>query len=92
MTVVTDNPGKSRYELKIDGAEAFVDYSRQGRTLVLIHTEVPRALSGQGVGTRLARGVLDEARREGWKVIARCEFIAGFISRNPDYQDLLASG
>jgi uncharacterized protein len=53
-----------------------------------IHTEVPGALSGRGVGTRLARHVLDAARAKGLKVIPTCPFIAAWMKRHPEYDDL----
>jgi predicted GNAT family acetyltransferase len=50
---------------------------------------VPDALGGRGVGSALARGVLDQVRKTGEKVIAKCPFIAAFIQKNKPYQDLL---
>jgi hypothetical protein len=43
-----------------------------------------------GVGSRLAKGALDDVRRRGLKVVARCPFIAAWLKRHPDYADLLA--
>jgi predicted GNAT family acetyltransferase len=51
---------------------------------------VPKELSGQGVGTRLARGALEQARARGLKVVPKCPFIAGFIGKNPEFAELLA--
>ena len=51
---------------------------------------MPEALSGQGVGSKLVRGVLDALRAEGAKVVPRCEFVAAFVERHPEYRDLLA--
>ncbi len=51
---------------------------------------MPEALSGQGVGSKLVRGVLDALRAEGAKVVPRCEFVAAYIARHPEYRDLLA--
>ena len=54
------------------------------------HTEVPEALSGQGVGSRLVRGVLDRTRAESGKVVLRSEFVAAYVERRPEYRDLQA--
>jgi predicted GNAT family acetyltransferase len=35
--------------------------------------------------------VLEAARANGDKVIAECAFIAAFISKNPEFQDLVAT-
>ena len=87
---VTDNPAKGRFELTEDGATAFAAYRVQDGQLVFTHTEVPDSLSGRGVGSTLARGALDAARARGLPVVARCAFIAGFIQKHPEYQDLVA--
>jgi uncharacterized protein len=86
---VTDNPAESRYELRVDGAvAAFVTYHHHGDRITFIHTEVDEAYEGHGLGGRLAKAVLDEARARGWKVVPRCPFIAGYIERHPEYADL----
>jgi hypothetical protein len=56
-----------------------------------VHTEVPEALSGQGVGSRLVRGALDLIRAEGLMVVPSCSFVAAWIGKHPDYADLVAA-
>jgi predicted GNAT family acetyltransferase len=90
---VRDDPGESRYVVHVDGelagySEYELDESR-GR-IVIAHTEVDDAYEGRGVGTALARGVLDDVRRGGrLRVVAQCPFVKEWIERHPDYQDLL---
>jgi len=90
MTDIRDATERSRFELDSSGAVAFVTYRLDGGTLALLHTEVPDALAGQGIGSRLARGVLDLARARGLRVVPECSFIASWIDRHPAYADLLA--
>jgi predicted GNAT family acetyltransferase len=90
MPQVKDNPAMGRFEMRSDGSTAFVEYRRAGDRIALLHTEVPEALSGQGVGSKLVRGTLDAVRAEGLKVVPRCEFVAAYIGRHPEYRDLLA--
>ena len=87
---VTDNPARSRYELAIEGSIAFIDYQRVGKLCVLRHAEVPPALRARGVAAVLTAGALDLVRRQGETVEARCSYVADFIARNVQYQDLLA--
>ena len=91
MSEVTDNPAMSRFEMASGGAVAFAEYRRERDRIVLTHTEVPEALSGQGVGSKLVRGVLDKVRVEGSKVVPRCEFVAAYVERHPECWDLLAN-
>jgi len=86
---VADNAAKSRFELPVDGQLAHLDYRKAGETLVLVHTEVPAALGGRGLGSVLARAALDAARERGLKVRATCPFVAAYLARHPEYADLL---
>ena len=92
-TEVRDNPDRSRYEITVDGALAgFAAYRRREGRIVFTHTEVDDAYAGQGLGGRLARGALDDVRAAGdIEVVALCPFIAAWIDKHPDYQDLLAA-
>ena len=90
MSEVVDNPARNRFEMDVDGATAFVDYRVTDDVLVVPHTEVPRALEGRGIGTRLVLGSLDLIRKSGRKVRPYCGFYATVIRRHPEYSDLVA--
>jgi hypothetical protein len=91
MADVKDNPAASRFEMASGGAVAFVEYERTGDGRVaLLHTEVPEALSGRGVGSKLVRGVLEALRAERAKAVPCCGFVAAYIERHPEHRDLLA--
>ncbi len=90
---VTDNPGKSRFEVRVDDELAgFAAYETAEDLIMFTHTEIVDAFEGQGVGSALARGALDSVRGDGTrKVLPRCPFIRGWIEKHPDYQDLVDS-
>ena len=86
---VTDNAAAHRYEISADGELAgCVAYRRQPGRIVFRHTEIDDAFEGQGLGSRLARAVLDEAREHGEQVVPLCPFIAAYMRRHPEYADL----
>ena len=88
--VVRDAPEASRYEARVDDRLAGASfYERVGNVVVFTHTEVDTAFEGQGVGGRLVRGALDDVRRQGGQVVARCPFVRAWLERHPDYQDLV---
>ena len=92
MARVEKNAASGCYELRVDGHTAQVEYRDEDHgTVRLIHTEVPKALEGRGVGSMLARGVPDTIRAEGRTVVPQCEFIAAYIDRHPEYQDLMSA-
>jgi uncharacterized protein len=82
---VQDNPDLSRYEVFEDGELAgFSEYTRSDEVLVVKHTEVDDRVEGRGIGSALARGVLDAARGDGLAVLPYCPFVAGYIREHPD--------
>jgi predicted GNAT family acetyltransferase len=85
---VRDNAEHHRFELDADGHLAYSNYKRAVGVLSILHTEVPKALEGRGIGSALIRGVLDAARAQGLKVKAVCSFAKAYIERHPEYADL----
>ncbi|PWC79639.1 GNAT family N-acetyltransferase [Azospirillum sp. A26] len=86
---VRKNEELGRYELTVAGSTALVTYDMRDGKIALTHTEVPGALTGQGVGSELAKGTLDDIRAQGLKVLPICTFIEAYIKRHPEYQDLV---
>ena len=77
-----DNREASRYEVEIEGAVAFLEYARRPGAIILIHTEVPAALRGQGIAAILAKWALDEARAEQVRVIAKCPYVRAYMTKH----------
>jgi predicted GNAT family acetyltransferase len=78
-----------RWFTVVDGHEAEMTYSRASATLIIIdHTEVPDALRGRGVGQALVLRAVEEARREGFKIIPLCPFAKAQFERHPEWGDV----
>ncbi len=86
---VTDNPAEHRFELKTGDHVAFASYRLAPGVITFTHAEVPPAVSGQGIGSKLARGALEQARSRGLKVVPKCPFISAFIAKNAEFADLV---
>lgn len=90
----SDNPAMSRYEARLgERVLGIVDYELDpdaGR-ITLVHTGVMPDAEGMGVGTRLAKGALEDVRARGLKLRVDCKFIAAYLKRHPgEYTDLTA--
>ncbi len=87
---VRDAPAAARFEARLEGEPAgFLEYRVEEGRLLLLHTEVDPAHGGKGVGTELARHALGEARTRKLQVVPWCPFVRSFISRNPEWVDLV---
>lgn len=87
---ITINEAANRYEIHADGELAgFVLYRRRPDALALTHTEILPEYEGKGLGTALARGVLDDIRAKGGLIVPLCPFIAAYIKRHPEYETLI---
>jgi uncharacterized protein len=86
---ITDNTALHRFELKDGGETAFLLYTRAQNRLRLIHTEVPAALQGHGVGSTLVGAVLRLAQQQGLTVVPSCPFVGDYIRRNREYLPII---
>ncbi len=82
---------KQRYEIRVDGTLAgFSEVRETEQTVTFIHTVVFDEFGGQGIAGELVTEALDDVRTRGKKVVAECEYVAGFIDKHPDYAELVA--
>jgi uncharacterized protein len=88
--VIIDNPDQHRYEIRVqDEVAGFVQYRRREGLVALIHTEIDTRFEGQGLGSQLIAGVLDEARAAGVWVLPFCPFVNSYVERHPEYAELV---
>lgn len=87
---IRDDSERHRYELLVRGnPSGFLDYRIRDGAIVIMHTEVDRAVDGRGYGSRLAGHALDDARARGLRVIIRCPFVRSYVTGHPEYADLI---
>ena len=88
--IVVDNKEASRWEARLGDQLAVLNYTLMDQEITLIHTGVPASFEGRGVGAKLVKTALDQARQDNLLVIPRCPFAAAYIKRHPEYLDLVA--
>ena len=86
---ITQNTEENCFETSINGHKGFISYQDQGDTIVYDHTIVDPELGGKGVGSALVKHALDYARSENKKVVPECSFVASYINKHEEYQDLV---
>jgi predicted GNAT family acetyltransferase len=85
---VRDNKALGRFELDVGGAVAFANYRLAPSTVIITHTETPRALRGRGIASELVQGALELIRADGSKVVAGCGFVVDYLRKHPEFADL----
>lgn len=81
---ISDNASGLRFEATVDGQVAFLTYRRRDDRLVLIHTEVPDALEGRGIGGALVAAAVAHEAEHDLTVVPRCPFAREWLARHPD--------
>jgi len=87
---VRDNSAQCRFELDAEGVTALAYYRLADGVITFTHTETPRQLRRRSIASWLVHDALEAARARGLKVVPRCSFVAGFIARHLEFDDLLA--
>ena len=76
-----------RFSVVVDGVEAELVYRRDDGRITILHTGVPEAIGGRGIGGEL---VHDFAREAGLKVRPACTYSAAWLGKHPEYEALRA--
>jgi predicted GNAT family acetyltransferase len=87
----SNNTELSRIDAHVDGAlVGFAAYEVcDDGTYTFHHTEVFEGNEGRGFGQQLAEGVVGFAREQGIKIHPTCSFLAAYLRKHPEQQDLL---
>lgn len=84
---VHDDAAGGRFVLAADDSPAELVYRREPGRLVLVHTGVPDSLGGRGIGGRLVRAALDQAKSERLTIVPWCPFARQWLGSHPDAVD-----
>lgn len=88
-----NNIEDNQYEFHIEGKVAFLEYVKSNDRIFLTHTEVPKSLGGQGIGTALIKKVLEKIDKEHeLPIVPLCPFVAAYIKKHPEWKSLVFKG
>jgi uncharacterized protein len=86
---VTNNLNQQQFEVQAEGELAVLQYRFHDKLLWLMHTDVPKTLEGHGVASLLAHTALEWAKATNIKVKVICPFVAVYLKRHPEYNDIV---
>ncbi|KAI8424156.1 hypothetical protein MSG28_002748 [Choristoneura fumiferana] len=86
---VVNNVAKQQFSVSLRGIDAVLAYQQSGKGITFVHTDVPQAFQGKGVGKLLAKYAFDHAKNNKLDVICQCHFLAKYYENNiSDYKGL----
>jgi len=89
---VRHHPASNRFEAELENRTCVLEYQRESGRIVFTHTYVPPELRGRGIAEKLVQAGLALARAEQLRVVPACSYVAAYIKRHTEYEDLLATG
>lgn len=78
-----------RFEIERNAEVAYLEYSLSGDILELIHTEVPEKIRHLGLAAALATNAFEWAREHHLRVDIVCPTVRQYVSKHPEYADLI---
>ena len=82
-------PSRKRFAVYESGETAYLTYHEmKDGTLDFSYTYTPLPIRGRGIATAIIKNALDYARSQGKKVEPTCPFVATYIDRHREYQEL----
>jgi len=91
VITVSRNDAGLQYEAELNGTPAgLIRYTLDDDVVTMAHTEVDPQFEGEGVGSELVKQALDDVRAQGKRVVPSCPFVAAYIERHPEYEDLVS--
>ena len=83
--VVRNDEAGSRYEIVLgDELAGYTEYQLGDETITFVHTVVDSAYEGQGLGSKLAKGALIDAKDRGLMISSQCSFMSSYLERHPE--------
>jgi uncharacterized protein len=68
---------------------AFSEYELEPGRIVFTHTVVRPEFEGQGIGSRLAEFVVQDAQARGLRITPVCPFVRAYLRRHPEYESIV---
>ena len=89
---VVDVPERERFEARTEDGElaGVLTYQLTGPIIAYTHTKVEPDFERHGVGSALARAVMEDAKGRGRTVVPICPFLSGWLAEHHDYDKMLA--
>lgn len=86
---IVNNEKEQRFEIDFKGEKALLEYRHYKNDIALMHTFVPEVLNGKGLASALAHYALEWVKDNNKKAKVYCPFVAAYLKRHPEYNDII---
>ena len=87
---VQHEQGNNQFVIKLEGADAVLQYLPRGKTMDMTYTYVPVAYRGKGLADKLCQAAFEYAKQNSLTVIPSCPYIGlTYLRRHPEYHALV---
>lgn len=86
------NEPENQFEIHIDGYIAFIEFQQKDKKIWLTHTEVPKPIEGQGIGSELVNKVLHDIKSKHLTLVPSCSFVAAYVNKHEEWSSILSEG
>ena len=87
---IEDDPPNQRYKVWLgDEPVAYSEYENEPGRIVFTHTVVRPRFEGRGIGSRLAKFAVEDARARGLRITPICPFIRSWLERHHEYDSIV---
>lgn len=80
-------PEDNKFVTEVEGETAWVEYTVYENYLNIIHTIVPRPISGRGIAASLVKETYEYALENGMKPQATCSYAVMWLKRHPEFME-----
>ncbi|GAB4584135.1 GNAT family N-acetyltransferase [Nocardia sp. IFM 10818] len=89
VTQVTDAQPQ-HYAIHVDGERAgLTAYLDKDGQRIFFHTEIGDRFAGRGLASKLIAAALADTRAAGLRIVPICPFVAGYLEKHHDFDDLV---
>ncbi len=86
-----EDGSKGRYFIRHAAGESELTYSVMSAKLKIAdHTGVAEGQEGKGVGLVMLRAFIDDARKNGFKIVPLCPFVNAQRRKHPEWADVFS--
>ena len=86
---IAHDAASHRFEARVDGEHATLDYELAGDVMTITHVVVPEPIGNRGIAAAMTVAALGHARELGLRVVPRCPYAAAWVARHRQWADIV---